>query len=185
MADASVRPAVPADANDVARLLLAHWIMSPSAAVTERIAALDPAEVTASWHEAITAPPSTRHLALTALAGDRIIGFLASSPAADFGGDRDIELLELVVDPAYRRQGHGSRLMAAWADLSRESGATGGVMWITGSDDNARAFLVGAGWGPDGASRSLDITGDGHEVLRQVRLVTALSDVSPPGSLGV
>ena len=169
MADASVRPAAPNDADAIARLLLDHWIMSPLASVTEYVASLDAADVARSWSDAITAPPSRRHLTLVACAGPRPVGFLAAAPS---DADGDVEVLELVVAPGHRRQGHGSRLLRAWADLSLESMATGGVMWIGAADDAARQFLNGAGWAPDGSSRALDT---GPDLMRQVRLATTLT----------
>lgn len=169
MADASVRPAVPDDADTVARLLLAHWVMSPLASVTEHVVSLDPADVAQSWRDAITDPPSRRHLTLVACAGTQAVGFLAAAPA---DSDGDVEVLELVVTAGHRRQGHGSRLLRAWADLSLESMATGGVVWVSGADDAARSFLTGAGWAPDGSSRALDT---GVDLVRQVRLATTLT----------
>ena len=168
MADASVRPAVPDDADTVARLLIAHWVMSPLASVTEHVVSLDPADVAQSWRDAITDRPSRRHLTLVACAGTRAVGFLAAAPAEG----SDVEVLELVVTPGHRRQGHGSRLLRAWADLSLESMATGGVLWVGAADDAARSFLTGAGWAPDGSSRSLDT---GADLVRQVRLATTLT----------
>ena len=41
-------------------------------------------------------------------------------------------------------------------------------------DDATRAFLTAAGWAPDGAHRTLDLTGDGSVTLKQVRLHTDL-----------
>jgi hypothetical protein len=49
-------------------------------------------------------------------------------------------------------------------------------MWLPAADDALRAFLTSAGWGPDGAHRTLDLTGDGNTTVKQVRLHTALVD---------
>ena len=50
------------------------------------------------------------------------------------------------------------------------------MSWLTATDDTLRAFLTEAGWGPDGAHRTLDLVGDGSTTVRQVRLHTALVD---------
>ncbi len=171
MADSSVRGATPSDASAIAPLLIAYWLMGPSAQVTQQVAALDPEELADSWRGAIAAPLSPKHLTLVACDGQTVVGFLASTPIAD---SADTEIVELVVASGHRRQGHGSRLLMAWADLAHESGATGGTVWITDSDALARAFYEPAGWSPDGISRTLDLLGDGQAVLRQDRLVTAL-----------
>jgi hypothetical protein len=51
---------------------------------------------------------------------------------------------------------------------------TRGVTWLQAADDGLRSFLTEAGWGPDGAHRTLDLLGDGSTTVRQVRLHTAL-----------
>jgi hypothetical protein len=49
--------------------------------------------------------------------------------------------------------------------------------WVDTTDDDTRAFLTGAGWEPDGASRELaDEAGAG--TLKQVRLHASIGD--PP-----
>ena len=174
MADASVRPAGPDDASAIAALLVDEWVMGPSPEATALAASLDRDEVAASWREAAARPPARPHLLLVACEGPLVVGVLAAAP--DEGGDS--EILELVVAPGRRRHGHGSRLLSAWADLARESECTGGTAWVRASDEEARGFLQGAGWGPDGGRRTLDPTGEGVGVILQARLVTALSDAT-------
>ena len=172
-ADVAVRPANPSDAERISTLLVASWLMGPSAAVTARVAALNVDEVADSWREAISAPPSRHHLTLVATAGSSVVGFLASAPV---DGSSDVELLEMVVDSPVRRNGHGSRLLAAWADLMAEEGVAGAITWIAATDRVGRDFLAGAGWGVDGARRTLDLTGEGTELLQQIKLATSLPD---------
>jgi hypothetical protein len=50
------------------------------------------------------------------------------------------------------------------------------VTWLPASADELRAFLTGAGWAPDGAHRTLDLTGDGSVTVKQVRLHTSLAE---------
>ena len=104
------------------------------------------------------------------------MGFLASAPLPSDSGPADAELLELVVSHTERRHGHGSRLLAAWADLMRDTGINGAITWVAVGDAPARDFLVGAGWGLDGSTRTLDLTGDSTELTHQVRLATSLTD---------
>ena len=59
-------------------------------------------------------PPSPAHRLLVALAGGRIVGYLAVGPGEDEdAGPADGEVLALTVAPAEQRMGHGSRLLAA------------------------------------------------------------------------
>ena len=64
------------------------------------------------------------------------------------------QIYELVVEPRFCRSGHGSRMLAAVADL------VGGAMrvWIDARDE-ARQRFSSAGFAPAGAGRTI---GDGH-----------------------
>ncbi len=83
MADVSVRPARPQDAEPVAHLQLQTWKavygdLLPAAALE-----LPLEQVAAVWLNAIEAPPSPRHRLLVALEQAEVVGFAASEPATD------------------------------------------------------------------------------------------------------
>lgn len=180
MADASVRPATPEDAPELARIQAAVWAGVHGAGLpADLLEAVGSAEAVASWQTAIAEPPSTRHRVLTALSDDRVVGFAALAPAADPDtiASLDGELLALCVDPNAAGGGHGSRLVNAVADLAREDGVHHLHVWLADAETDLRAFLAGAGWGDDGASRSLDLRGDGEVLVGQTRLRTALVDL--------
>jgi GNAT superfamily N-acetyltransferase len=169
----------------------------------DALAAMSAADLGARWRESITAPPSPRHLVVVAVdgahrepadgaeraeqpgqaeqqgdtAGDdrRVTGFAAFGPTDDPDCDAETtaELFALTVDPAETGRGHGSRLLAACADLLREAGFSLAVCWVLLDDARFRAFLQETGWAPDGAYRDLD-RGDGGPPARSVRLQTAL-----------
>ena len=65
------------------------------------------------------------------------------------------QIYELVVEPRFCRSGHGSRMLAAVADL------VGGAMrvWIDARDESRQRFFSSAGFAPAGAGRTI---GDGH-----------------------
>jgi GNAT superfamily N-acetyltransferase len=170
MADASVRPATPADAGALAGVQLGSW---RAGGAPPEVAALPEAEVAAAWEQAIRLAPTPRHRVLAACAGAEVVGFAALGPGED---ERNAELLELHVRPDRRREGHGSRLLAASVDHVRAQGAETATAWVGATEDAARAFLSAAGWGPDGAHRTLDLRGDGEVVVRQVRLHTDVRD---------
>jgi GNAT superfamily N-acetyltransferase len=95
--------------------------------------------------------------------------------AGPLGRGRDgaaAELITLLVDPLHARAGHGSRLLAATADLLREDGFTTLTSWVFEGDEVTRTFLGSAGWAPDGTARTLDM----GEPVRQIRLHTDISD---------
>lgn len=161
MADVSVRPARPADAERVAAVQLSTWRTAYGFLPAD---ALDvPLEQAAAlWLRAIEVPPSDRHRVLVAMDGDELVGFAASEPADDV-----VELSTLLVEPRWGRRGHGSRLLAATVDHWRTDGATVAVSWVWEQDDASRAFLTTAGWEADGAVRGLDT---GSQVERQLRM---------------
>jgi GNAT superfamily N-acetyltransferase len=179
MADASVRPATPQDAPEIARIQAAVWaqvyrdVLPP--ATLDDVAS---AEAAATWRDAVGHPPSPRHRVLTALAGEDVVGFAALGPATDpdLAPDRDAELHALCVDPARTGAGHGSRLVNAGADVLRAAGFGSLHVWLTDRETGLREFLEKAGWADDGARRSLDLRGDGAVLVEQVRLRTVLAE---------
>ena len=165
MADVSVRPARAADAELVARVQLETWDKAYAGLLPPLDLRLD--QVAAVWLNAIEAPPSAQHRVLVACELDQVVGFAACEPAEDAA-----ELSTLLVEPTWGRRGHGSRLLAACADLWRDDQVPLAVTWVLEEDAVMRAFLESAGWAADGASRDLDA---GDRVLTQHRLHTALT----------
>lgn len=146
---------------------------------------LDADHFASQWHEAITAPPSSQHRVLTALDGARVVGFAAYAPAevpveivraeqreAEDGSmlagsdtPPTAEILALEVPAAEQRRGHGSRLLAACADLVRDQGMERVQIWIVKNDESRTRFLSEAGFAPAGARRTLDVAGDDVEEI--------------------
>lgn len=179
MADASVRPAVPADAAEIARIQAACWQRSYAGVLPEEaLAAVGSADSAQTWRDAVASPPSDRHRVLTALAGEVVVGFAAVSPAGDpdLVPRLDAELHALCVDPSRTGAGHGSRLVNASADVLRSAGFDHVHVWVTEREADLRSFLERAGWEDDGARRSLDLRGDGEVLVDQVRLRTTISE---------
>ena len=169
MADVSVRPARPADAERIARVQLSTWRTAYSELLPT--AALDVPEVQAAalWLGAVERPPTPTHRVLVAFEREELVGFVASGPAGDDGA---VELLTLLVEPRWGRRGHGSRLLAAAVEDWRHDGATTAECWAFEADAATRSFLTSAGFEADGTSRGLDT---GEAVQRQLRLHTDFS----------
>jgi GNAT superfamily N-acetyltransferase len=161
VADVSVRPARPEDAERIAAVQLSTWRTAYGFLPVE---ALDvPLEQAAAvWLRAIEVPPTDKHRVLVAMDAADLVGFAASEP-----GEEAVELSALLVEPRWGRRGHGSRLLAAAVDHWREDGATTAVAWLWEQDSASRSFLTSAGWEPDGAARGLDT---GPRVEPQLRL---------------
>jgi ribosomal protein S18 acetylase RimI-like enzyme len=179
MADASVRPASPDDAPEIARIQAAVWSeVYRSVLPPDALAAATSEESADTWREAVAAPPSPRHRVLTALAGETVVGFVALGPASDpdLQPDLDAELHALCVDPGATGAGHGSRLVNASADVLRGAGFGHVHVWLSEAENELRTFLEKAGWADDGARRSLDLRGDGEVLVEQTRLRTVIAD---------
>src|SRR3954447_10380957 len=179
MADVSVRPARPDDADEIGRIQVETWRTAYfeilPAPVLESLSAADAAAV---WGAAIAAPPSPRHHVLVALEQQWRGGFVAVGPAEDLEADdpdpdTTVSFAPILVEPRWGRRGHGSRLLAAAVEHARGDGMTRAVAWIPEGDTPSREFLLSAGWAPDGLARALD-TGAGE--LREIRLHTILGE---------
>jgi GNAT superfamily N-acetyltransferase len=175
VADVSVRPARPADAERVARVQLSTWRTAYADLLPEDALQVPQEQVAALWLRAVELPPSPRHRLLVALERDELVGLASLAPAEDEGLDpaTTAELTALLVEPRWGRRGHGSRLLAAAVDTWRTDGVTTAVLWAWERDAATRSLLTSAGWELDGAVRGLDT---GARVQRQVRLHTSLRE---------
>jgi len=184
-ADASVRRARPADAPEIARVQAVTWRTAYRAMLPlEVLDEWDGAASTAVWHAAITAPPTPGHGVLVAVERDTVVGFAAYGPA-ELTGDEEphpagptTEVSTLLVEPRWGRRGHGSRLLAAVADLARETGTARLQVWLLEPDTVSAGFFESAGWAPDGWARTLDT---GGTPLREVRWHALIDDDGTAG----
>lgn len=172
----SVRLALPAESWDIARVQRRAWSEVADPATQALLTAVDLETMATAWHQAITRPPEARCRVLVAVADGRVVGLattLASQdPDADNAQDGAID--ELVVDPAARQHGHGSRLVNACVDTLRADGFSRVRHWLRSDDDVRRQFLTEAGWAPDGAHREIGSEDDTIRV-KQIRLHTAIA----------
>ena len=170
VSDASVRRARPGDSEALAAITLAWWQAQPEDLVpASALDAVTVDDLARDWRDAVSAPPSRRHVVLVALDGDEVVGYALAEPSQDPDSDSaSCELVELLVRDDRTRRGHGSRLLAAVVDTLREAGGVELLTWVTTGDDARRAFLASAGLALDGASRTL-AEGFGPAPLRQVR----------------
>jgi GNAT superfamily N-acetyltransferase len=184
-AEVSVRPARAEDAEAIARVQLVTWraayrTLLPAAVLDE----WDEPAAVAAWRSAAVEPPTPAHGLLVALDGGVVTGFVAYGPAELAAGEEPLpgrptnELAALLVEPRWGRRGHGSRLLAAVADLAAAAGVARLQMWLPEDDAVTERFLAGAGWAADGWVRTLDT---GSSILRQLRWQTMLDDIDERG----
>lgn len=176
-ADVSCRVAWSDDAPAIAAVQVRAWRSSYGEILPREVLdALVADDIAAAWRTSLTRPADARNRVLIALERNLVTGFAITGPATDPDRDpvADGEITDLTVDPHKRGAGHGSRLMQACVDTLKADRFTRAVTWLAAADDATRGFLTAAGWGPDGAHRTLDLTGDGSVTLKQVRLHTDL-----------
>jgi ribosomal protein S18 acetylase RimI-like enzyme len=178
-ADVSARVAWSEDAPAIAAVQVRAWRASYADLLPASVLdALDPDQLAEGWRAALARPTDARNRVLVSLERNLVTGFVVTSPASDPDCDpiKVGELTDLTVDPHKRRAGHGSRLLQAGIDTLVADRFELAVTWLQAADDATRTFLTSAGWGPDGAHRTLDLAGDGTTTVKQVRLHTALVD---------
>ncbi|SDY72916.1 Acetyltransferase (GNAT) domain-containing protein [Modestobacter sp. DSM 44400] len=177
-AEASVRPASPADAAEIARVQLVTWrtayrTVLPAAVLDD----WDDAAATAAWRAAASSPPTPAHGVLVAEESGTLVGFTAFGPAELTEGEPPAiegpttEVGSLLVEPRWGRRGHGSRLLAALADIACVGGVARLQIWLPESDRVTAGFLASAGWARDGWARALDT---GTTTIREIRWHTML-----------
>jgi GNAT superfamily N-acetyltransferase len=173
----SVRLAWPSEAAGIAAVQRRGWATQLPAALAEAmLGSVSVEEMTEAWHRAITRPPQASYRVLVAVEAGRVVGFASTLPSPDEDGEpgEDGQIEEFVVDPPAQRRGHGSRLLHACADTLRSDGFSRARWWVGVEDEPLQAFLVAAGWAPDGARREIG-TDDEALRFRQIRLHTDLS----------
>lgn len=177
-ADVSVRPARPEDAADIARVQVVTWrtayrTLLPAAVLDD----WDDGAATEAWAAAAGLPPSRGAGVLVALEQATVVGFAAFGPAPDDDSGAVAEIATLLVEPRWGRRGHGSRLLAAVAELTQAAGTRALQIWLPEGDAVSPRFYESAGWEPDGWARTLDT---GNEPLRELRWHTTLDDGTTP-----
>ncbi|MGY1624874.1 GNAT family N-acetyltransferase [Geodermatophilus sp. SYSU D00965] len=164
-AEVSVRPARATDAADIARVQAVTWRTAyRSALPADVLDTWDEEAAAAAWRSAVLRPPTPAHGVLVAVEREVVVGFAAYGPpeAVDVegaGSGPTTEVATLLVEPRWGRRGHGSRLLAAVADLARTSGALRLQTWLAEQDQVSADFFESAGWAPDGWVRTLDTGG--------------------------
>lgn len=172
----SVRLAWPTEAAGIAAVQRRGWAAHlPPGLAEAMLGSVSVDEMTEAWHRAITRPPQASYRVLVAIEAARVVGFASTLPSPDEDGEPGVDgqIEEFVVDPPAQRRGHGSRLLHACADTLRSDGFARARCWVSAEDELLQAFLVAAGWAPDGAQREIG-TDDEALRFRQVRLHTEL-----------
>lgn len=114
-----------------------------------------------SWSKTLTVPPSSGQGVYVATEVDTPVGFVAITPAVAESGEPGTatEILALDVAEGSRGSGHGSRMLAAVADLARGAGSVHLQVWLAAGEEDKIRFFQSAGFAPAGTRRTLDVAG--------------------------
>jgi PPOX class probable F420-dependent enzyme len=162
----AVRPAVPPDAGDIARVHVDAWRAAYVGIVPQSV--LDRLSVDRRrefWARRLADPGETR--TFVADSGDQLVGFAGTSPPTDPSyppGTAELETNYLL--PETWRLGVGSRLMRAAIDDLEERGFSSAILWVLTDNDRGRGFYEAAGWQDDGRAQMLDFDGTPVEEIR-------------------
>lgn len=178
--DVRVRPAVPADAADIAHVHVTTWQQAYDGILPVEL--LDTLSVelrTRRWAEFLDAVPDRNSL-LLARVGDRTVGFVGVCPSRDADvepGTGEVAAIYLL-RPWWDR-GIGATLLDAAEAALVDHGFDEATLWVLADNVRARTFYERRGWVVDGGERTEDHHGRLVRVVRYWRTLARPSDDSP------
>jgi SAM-dependent methyltransferase/GNAT superfamily N-acetyltransferase len=123
------------------------------------------------------APDGHQVTTVVAVADRTVVGWVTVGSSVD---DEIGLVLEVVVDPAHRRRGHGRRLLINARRVLADAGRSRAELWAPTTDDGRPpAMPLELGWRADGPPRAITSLG---EPVQAVRLVL---DLVPEGHVAV
>lgn len=85
-------------------------------------------------------------------------GFIVATDCRDEDStDKDYEVIAIYVEPAYKSQGIGSKLIAFSEALALEHGKNRMKLWVLSGNTNSRKFYEKQGYMPDGCQKILEM----------------------------
>ena len=155
--DAVLRPALPRDADGIARVHVETWQSAYAGLVpTDYLARMTVARSSAQWHRAAANASKGNDLVVVEI--DReIVGFAAFGPSRvkemPYGG----EVFALYVTIDWQGQGLGRRLLATAFEALAKEGHRGAYVWVLA--DNPSRFFYEAMGGARAGERSAKFAG--------------------------
>lgn len=162
--DRTVRPALPSDAEAIARLQYAAL----QQILTEEL--LPPSqEIQVQWEATLAQPAPQGCATLVAIHGTQVAGFalaLPGKPIDEIPRKRPAipagtEIAALEVAPDFQRSGHASRLLSAVKDTV---GVNNLRIWVADADEARQRLVQSAGFAPAGVRRRL---GEGEHAVTE------------------
>ena len=140
-----IRPAGPADAEDIARVQRESWTAAYSGLLSpQSLARVEAAWDARHWRQALERTDDRAITLVVEGEEDGIVGFGVAGPRRgaispvlrDFEG----EFYLLYLLPRFQRRSHGVRLMAAMARVLRARGVNSALVWALAGNRKAIGF---------------------------------------------
>ena len=161
-----VRPAIPADAGEIARVHVASWQSTYRGIVPQPILDGLSIERRAEFWERLLREPGENRTWVGEMDGV-IVGFAGTSRTTEpdlVSGIGELESIYLL--PRAKGVGLGRLLLRAATRDFMERGLTSAILWVFTANERARRFYEAAGWGLDGAAQTHDFGGTAVEAIR-------------------
>lgn len=135
-----IRPAVCADADELARIQVETWRTAYRGMLSDEYLGSLQIGPRIRWWERFIRGGATVHVAERAKS---LVGFCSVGASDDEGWG---EVFAIYVHPSQWDEGHGRRLLEAGVETLRDEGFSRALLWVLAANDRARAFYEGQGW---------------------------------------
>ncbi len=151
---ASVRRAVPDDADAIARIHVETWRAAYAGLLPDHVlASLDVEARRQTWRGWLARDARPGAATLVAESDATVVGFASTGPARD--EEATGELYAIYVEPDHWGTGAGRLLLEHAEAALREDGYGAALLWVLEGNERAERFYRAAGWVEDG--RKLDL----------------------------
>lgn len=152
-----IRPAVPGDELDVARVHVRSWQVGYRGLLSDAyLSNLIPEDRARRY---TFGAASDSHKTLVATECGVIRGFATIAQAQDDAGPGAAELNALYVDPDHWGRRVGAALETAARDSMVQLGYRCAILWVLAGNERAIGFYESQGWQSDGTSRQAEVWG--------------------------
>ena len=156
MTGVQLRPAVSADATNIAQVHVASWQAGYAGILpADYLAELSVADRAIMWQSFFAADPAEHRCVCTvAIVEDQIVGFATTGPDRTYPADQETgELWSMYVDPTHWGSQVAKELIAAARRELRSGGRLHNTLWVLTENLRARRFYEREGWSNDDVHR--------------------------------
>jgi L-amino acid N-acyltransferase YncA len=150
----TIRPAVPADAPDMAEVHMRSWEVAYKDIIPAEYIREKNATRPAMWQNSL-AEGKYPHMVIQK--NGKTVGNMCVAPPQDDDVDENVyELHGIYLHPDYYRQKIGTQAMEFAYDIARNLGKTVMTVWVFADTTNSIKFYEKCGFIPDGKTKILD-----------------------------